>query len=247
MAKWKPKTYRKVIVLITALLLVGGMIFSATYGLFDLVAGRGSAAPETSGETGETAAVVNGVEIGRNEFEVLFNRTKNNFLQQGIELDNEEAKELLEQLKTQILRQMINNILLLQQAEKEGITPNEQEIQAQYEMILANFKDEEAFKIQLANANLTLENFKKEIAQSLTVEKYVEHYLEENVDEKDLVVTEEELRELYEQYSQQMEEPPEYEEMKPELLETLKNQKRQPYLETLVDELYEKGEIEIFE
>jgi foldase protein PrsA len=241
--KWKNRTYRKVFAIAIVVLLVGGMLLSATYGLVDLI-GRGNASPESPGET---VAVVNGVEISKGELETLFNHAKNNLLQQGMELDSKEAEELLEQLKKQILQQMINNILLLQKSEEEGITPDEEEVQARYDEILAQYKDEKALNLkeQLSYSNLTIDILKKEIANNLKIEKYIEHYLAENVDEKDLIVTDEELKELYEQYSLQKEDLPEFEEMKPELLETLKEQKRSSQLELLIEKLNEDSEIEI--
>ena len=164
---------------------------------------------------------------------------------QGLDLEDEET---LRHVERQLLESMINETLLLRGAAEEGISASESEIQAEHEEILARFEDEDALKEVLALQNLTMDDLKEDISQQITIDHYIDWYIEKNVDEEELEVTEDEVRALYERYSAQMEEGamPDFEEVRVVLEEEISRQKTAQVVGRLLEELRGKSEIEVF-
>ncbi len=95
--------------------------------LFALQWGPGARGCESLKETPkQVAATVNGKEIPMTEFNRTYSTQLSYMRQQGSPIPESLARQL--GLPTQVLDQMVNTELLAQQAEKQGITPSDQEL-----------------------------------------------------------------------------------------------------------------------
>ncbi len=190
----------------------------------------------------DAVAIVNGEEILRADYEYYLAQVKDMYAQQGMDLDNEDAAAMVEIIKEQVLDDLISQKLLVQEAKNQGITANEEEVQNKFDQTRDSFETEEAFNIALEEAGLTVEKLKVEIANNLAVLEFNDQYYK-NLDEEELAVTDEEIEELYEQYSAQIADMPDFEEVKGYLEGELMEQKDAEIFQALLDDLMEKSEI----
>ncbi|KJS15061.1 MAG: hypothetical protein VR69_15110 [Peptococcaceae bacterium BRH_c4b] len=95
-------------------------------------------------------ATVNGVNITSQQLDEQLTAYKEYYKQQGMNLEGEDAAPLVEMLKAQLLESMINQELMLQEAKKQGITPDQKEIEKQIKELKDSYKTEAEFKKFLA-------------------------------------------------------------------------------------------------
>ncbi|MFW6233077.1 MAG: SurA N-terminal domain-containing protein [Nanoarchaeota archaeon] len=178
--------------------------------------------------TGNVVAKVNGEEITSEEV----NAIQQNFMQQGQEISEEDA-----------LEQIISQKLISQEMEKGDYSVSTEEAESMIEQ-------------QVAMQNMTLDDYKQQIESqggsyeeqldSIKEQLAMQKYLETQIKEEDLEVSEEEAKEFYEMNKQQSseEEIPPYEELESQIIATLQQQKQQQATNVLIQELKEKSEIE---
>ncbi|MGI6113707.1 MAG: peptidylprolyl isomerase [Mahellales bacterium] len=139
-------------------------------------------------------ATVNGDEILKGELLDNLDMVKQSY---GITEEDEkdkDTKSLLDDIKNDILDSLIDYRILLQQLEKENIVADEEDKQETKEL-LKNYKEyygDDTFKEMLEMQNLTEEKYEEYILESLLIEKLKEKYT------KDVKVTEEEIKDYYE-------------------------------------------------
>jgi len=165
------------------------------------------------GETGisqgeEVIATVNGEEITKEEFAQAIEREKMQYQMQGIDLDSEEMAATLKELEQQVLdNYFIIPMLITQQAEKEGITISDEEIEERYQEYVTAFGGEEELLEQMEVANMTRSKLNDDIVRELSIQNYLEQYmdkyLEENpgerIIEEEIEIERAELEAYYEQ------------------------------------------------
>jgi FKBP-type peptidyl-prolyl cis-trans isomerase (trigger factor) len=149
-------------------------------------------------------ATVNGEEIREAEVLELEQQQKQQLEMSGMDPDSEEAKQMMEEIRPQILDNIITNTLLSQKAEEAGIVVDENEINEQYQMFAQQFGGEEEMEQAMEQEGMSSQDLKQEIAEQLLIQNYSKKYIEENLDEDELDFSEEELRELYELQQQEM-------------------------------------------
>jgi len=113
--------------------------------------------------TADTAAIVNNKEIKLAAVEKIF---QNKAKQSNQILSLEEAQTL----RLDILRQLINDEILMQQAAKADLQATEAEIDTKFTNFKKNFT-EERFQQFLKEQGLTVEDIREELRKSSTVEK----------------------------------------------------------------------------
>ncbi|AKL93754.1 SurA domain-containing protein [Clostridium aceticum] len=190
-------------------------------------------------EEGAVVALVNDTEIQRVDFENMVENMKLSYQQFGLDFDSEESKEILELLQEEALNNLIQQQLLLQDAFEKNYTASTEEIAHEIEQIKAQFSSEEEFTTILETHQLTLESLEKSIADEIIISQYMENEI------GDLEVSEEEIRALYDDYSEFMEDLAEFEEMRFELEEELKYQKFQTTFTELIETLKAQSNIQI--
>jgi len=210
-------------------------------------------------EMGTPVAIVNGESIYEGPYEQMIKRVMANYEQQGIVLEGDEGEAMLQQIEQQTLDQMIQQVVLVQEAEKSGLLPSDQVVEEELKAIRDQFATEEEYKAALEQNMFSETELKTSIFQDLSMKAY----MEENISE--VTISDEEIDTFYNQYKAQQEEQmqameesgeeipedqlqmmevPDLEEIKEELVAHLTEQKEQEYLQKLVEELVEKSDIE---
>ncbi|MFO7952462.1 MAG: SurA N-terminal domain-containing protein [Bacillota bacterium] len=165
------------------------------------------------GDESAVIATVNGEEILKEELLAMEEQEKEQMAMMGMDPEDAETEQMMEEMRPEILENLVLMTLLEQQAEKEGITAEEKDVEEYYQQFVQQAGGEEAMEQQLAQADITEDELKEDIADQLPTELYLEKYIDEHFDEEDLDITEEELRELYEAQKQQMEQQMDTQEM----------------------------------
>ncbi|MBO8127752.1 MAG: SurA N-terminal domain-containing protein [Peptococcaceae bacterium] len=188
--------------------------------------------------TGDPVAVVNGEEISSKTFEEELAAAKDYYKQMGTDLDAEENKEQLAEVKEQVLDQLIDRTLLEQKIEEEGIEVSKEEVDGEISKIEEQVGGKEELDKILKEHNLNVDQLRSDIEYQLALEKLAKSRVDP--------VSEEEIQELYDQYAQNMENPESLENMRGEIEQFLVQQQREKVLIELVQELRDNAEIKKF-
>ncbi|MGM0432094.1 MAG: SurA N-terminal domain-containing protein [Spirochaetota bacterium] len=151
-------------------------------------------------ESDEAVALVNGEEIAKSELQDLERQQASNY---GLDPESEESAELMNNLRSSILEQLVNTKLIEMEAEEAGLEATEEQVDQQYNQFAQQYGGEEEMEKLLEEQGWSPADLRDEIASQLPVQLYVEQYLEENFDPDNVEISDEELRELYEMQQQQ--------------------------------------------
>lgn len=188
----------------------------------------------------EIVAKVNGTEITRNQFDETLEQLYNS---QGIDVGSLDESQQ-QQLQASVVDQLVNNELLLQSAENENITATDEEINTQIQSIKEQLGSDEEYQNALLANNLTEEKLKEDLSKEVAIQKYIKTNIGE------VTVSEDEIQDFYDQYSEQHsadeEEVPELEQIKPQIEQTLIQDKQNQEVEKLLEKLRAENEIEVF-
>ncbi|MGM0652268.1 MAG: SurA N-terminal domain-containing protein [Bacillota bacterium] len=164
------------------------------------------------GENGEVVATVDGEKIFRAELDQAVEQEMMQYEMQGVDLESEEMAGAIDQLEEQVLENyFITPTLVRQKAEEEGIKVSEEEVEARFQEYAEAFGGEEALLNQMAQAGMTREDIDRDIVNELTVQNYLDQYMEEylednpeeRVNEAEIELTSDELKEHYEELRSQ--------------------------------------------
>jgi len=199
------------------------------------------------GDKSELAAIVNGVGISIEEFENSVDRTKTSYEQQGYNFEGDEGAALLEQIRQQAIDELVQQEVLIQNAEEKGYEVSEEQVNAELEQIKVQFPSDEDYQTALEQSKLTEDELKSLIVSELQIEQFVKNEIPE------VTVTDEEIQQLYDQYkiqyeaegTEQDQDFPSFEEAKPDIEVQIKQQKEQEQFGQLMEELMAKSDIEI--
>jgi len=187
-----------------------------------------------------TAAIVNGEKIANKDLQTQITQTKQMYPEQDLNLEQEK------QLEAQILDQMIGSILLKQEAKKQDIAVDQEEINSQMSQMIQNLGGEEAFNEQLQSAGLTEKQLRERMKEQVLVQKYIDS----EIPQQELEVTDEEIKTYFNQIMAQQgegSELPSFEEMeesqKEQLRSQLKQQKQSLEVQQLIEQLKQEAEI----
>lgn len=181
---------------------------------------------------GETAATVNGEKISQSQLEARMMQTQQSL---GTSTDVSE-----EEMQTQALNSLINEALIMQEAENQGVTVSDEEVNNSYQTIEDRFDDESQFQQTLDEQGLTKEDLKENIRRELMTQKY----LQNNINQEEVSVADEEIQQTYDQLSSQREGVPPLEEIKPQLKQQLQSQKQNQLIQQLIEQLRNNTDIQ---
>src|SRR5690349_22999726 len=108
-------------------------------------------------------AKVNGHKIQRAEVDKYFDNQTAGSPQQPTE-------EQATSLRLSILKELIDNEILMQRAEKLGLLATNEEVEQKLNEIKAPYTQEE-FNKRMAERKITLDDFKRDLRRSITIEK----------------------------------------------------------------------------
>ncbi|SDY61051.1 SurA N-terminal domain-containing protein [Evansella caseinilytica] len=182
----------------------------------------------------ENVAVVNGENISTASYLVQLDRIVQFYASQGLNLEEEENQQLLQDVEKNLLDSLITRELVLQEADRVNISPTEEEVDVELENFKSQFPEEEDYTEALDMNNYTEEQLREELKEELIYRKLLQL---DHLDDE-ITVTEEELRERYDELSLQYENLGEFEDVQEQLKEEAIQQK-------FLDDLKEAAEIEV--
>ncbi|SDH02023.1 SurA N-terminal domain-containing protein [Alteribacillus persepolensis] len=189
-------------------------------------------------------AEVNGDAIAKEEFAELYVSTLHTYALQGLNVEKQDDGELEQQIKEQTIETLIGQTLLIQEANNRSLTASQDEIEKRWTSFKEQFASEEEFHQALQKENYTEKNLKEDIKNQIKVEKLVED------EASDINVSEEELREMYEElnHGQSSEESssPSFEESKDQLKQQILEQKEGRHIQKLVEDLRQSGSVSVY-
>jgi len=115
-------------------------------------------------------ARVNGVEIAQADFDQQFNLIKKRYSSMGMPLNDEKLKEF----KENILNGLIEQELLLQDSQAQGIKVASKEIQTELDNFKKQFKDQSDFTKKISEMNYTEDKVKDQIKRTKTIRKLID-------------------------------------------------------------------------
>ena len=182
-------------------------------------------------------AIVNGVEISRDDFNTELKFELAAYETQGVTLTDEQ----IEEVKQYIVDRLINTQLLTEAAAKAGITVASLDVDGELAAVIESFEDETTFEKALAEADFTLESYKAALTDVLMIEALFEKELELSK----LDVSEEEIQAMVDIYLENYEgeEEIDEEDLREYLTFTLKENKAESMRGEYVEKLRKESEI----
>ena len=185
----------------------------------------------------EVVALVNDEKIVRSELD--------SYAKQVATIHNlpvpDKATEERKKFERQILDQIINNILLFQDAESQGITISEEEINSQHSTIVARLGGEEKLNQTLEKAGITAEHLRKDLARQNVIEKYFDFVKEKN----EIKATEEEIKAFYDEQVVPQKPDLKLEAIEPQIRRRIEQQKLDYPISEILGNLRKGAEIKI--
>jgi peptidyl-prolyl cis-trans isomerase SurA len=129
----------------------------------------------------DVMATVNGHKIDRAEVEKYYTN-------QTIDTPQKPGEEQGDSLRLSILKQLIDNEILMQRAEKLGLLATDDEVNSKLAEIKAPFSQEE-FDKRLKAKGLTLDDFKRDLRRSITVDKVLNKEVTSKINITDADIT----------------------------------------------------------
>ncbi len=154
---------------------------------------------------GKVVAVVNGEEITRQQLDEKVNIIKNYYKSQGLNIDDNTDKEFLDELQSTSLDQLITETILLQEAEKMGITVTKGDIDKEINQYKEQMTEED-YKKTLAANGWTEPKFRDLLKTEMIISK-----LEEKVLADVKPPAEQEIKQFYDNHKSQYIIPTSYE------------------------------------
>lgn len=151
--------------------------------------GRKATAPAVA-----SAAMVNGVVIPKAEYDTQLAAAIEASKTQGVDVTD--ATKLAE-IKNQVMDNLISNELVAQGIKAAGIKAAPEEIEKQFQAILAQTGGADKLKEELVKANITEAKLRENIAKQLEIQAY----LLKNIDVAGITVTDAEVAQFYADYS----------------------------------------------
>ncbi|SIT92579.1 SurA N-terminal domain-containing protein [Edaphobacillus lindanitolerans] len=188
----------------------------------------------------KTVAVVNEQEILGNQYNGALASSQGQMQQMG---QDPTSKEAAEQLKKQTLDNLVGQTLLLQEADKKGYQATKSDIDQRLDEVKKQFKTEKEFEAALKESGMDMKSLKTQIAEDLKFQQYVEKEVPAGE------ISDEEIQKAYDQYAEQAkgagQEVPKLDEMKPQIEQSIQQQKQQEQLVQQVEKLKEHAKIDI--
>ncbi len=147
-------------------------------------------------------AVVNGEKISAQELDEEVAAVKNNLAQQGIDFEGDKGEELEKMLRRNMLDQLINRVLIMQEAERRGLLPTGREVREEVERLKKELGSEGQFKKFLAANGINEPRLEELLKHQLAAQK-----LQEQIKSQVARPTEAEIEKYYNDHREEFTRP----------------------------------------
>lgn len=191
---------------------------------------------ENQEDDGSLLATVGDTKITMEDIQPELEQIKAQYQTQGVDISEEEENTII----LQILENHINKIVLLKYAEELDLKIEDDEIEEEYQKILTQFGGKEGLETAMLESQITEENLRDDIRNSLIFQLIAEQ-------EDSMEVTEEEVQNRYQQLKEQLGDGlPPISEVYDQLEQEMINEKMGIALESIIMEVKDKYNVEIF-
>jgi len=184
-------------------------------------------------DNSEIIASVNNEKIARSELDSYMNQIATI---RKVPLSKEDKN-----IELEALNQIINGILLFQDAENQGITMTKEEVDTQYLAIVSQVGGEEKLNEALEKTGITLDHLRKDLERQNVIERYFNFIKEKN----EITVTEEEARNFYENEIVPQNPDLKFEEIEPQIRLQIEHEKINQPISEIIKNLREEADIKI--
>ncbi len=153
-----------------------------------------------------------------------------------------EETEDIEEARKVTFEEIVNETILIQEANKEGISfsKDSKEVEELYQEYVGHFGSEEELLTEMENEGITEEDFKESLTKRAAITHLFDVYTErEEITEEDAL----EMYAMYQSFSEEGEELPEFEEAKEDIMIYLAQENANNAIMELLEQ--RKNEIEI--
>ena len=230
--------------------MIGGLVVAGLIGAGGLIWFTGSGNTllqsnknDTAQDAAAAVATIHGGQttITRAELDAQIAMLANNPQTQVPAADQTEQRTQFEHL---VLDQMVRDILLFEQAQKEGATANDADVDAELAAITAQYENTAAFEQAVAAAKLDTKSLRENIRHQLIVTQYYTQVAAEHP----VTTTPEEVRAFFDEQiapQQTASTTVSFEELAAQIQAHLEQQKTQQVLDGIIDELYRSGDVKL--
>lgn len=220
--------------IIVIALLLGGIGYLG----YELLSGSDETAGEVAGEATGPVALVNGEEISRERFNFRYSLEAKNAPAQGLDLSDQNTENLLRQ---RVLDNLVTVELLLQEADKQNVTVEDQQIDDQFQILADNNGGTEALLALLSTDGITEQELKNDIREQFKIEQFVENYSET----LGIEVTDDEIEAAYENAKQFSDALPPLESVSEQIRQQLMRDKSVSAVNQLLESLKAESDIQL--
>ncbi len=189
----------------------------------------------TDKQSSEAVAYVNGVAISRGALEESATQLSQGAAQNGMDLNDMVVKA---QIETQAYEITINNELLRQAASASVDRPSDEVVQKEIDTLITQNGGQEAFDGLLIQYKLTLETLKKNIADNLHIQAYLDTKI------TPVEVSDADVQAFYDSLGGEEAGIPPLAEVKDQVIAEIKNQKEQEQIAVILEGLKAEAKIE---
>jgi parvulin-like peptidyl-prolyl isomerase len=187
-------------------------------------------------ENAATVALVNGQKLRFSELTARVAQARTILEGQGATFETDEQ---LKELQNLSLENLINETLLIQEAEAQGESVRDEEVDEQYNAIAAQSGGEEQLLVELKNNDITSEKFRKNIYNQLLLRNFIQTIT------VGVVVGDQEVSAYYAELEGQGIELPPLEDIRTNLEYDIRQRKISESLVPIINGLREKADIDI--
>lgn len=188
----------------------------------------------------KTVAIVNDEEILGSDYNTALASIQGQMQLMG---QDPTSKQASEQAKKQSIDSLVGQTLLLQEANKNSYEVSKADINKQLDELKKQFKTEKEFEAALKQSGVDIKTLETKIADDIKLKQYVEKEVPAGK------ITDEEIQQMYDQYAEQGkssgQEVPKLEKIKPQIEQSLHQQKQQEKLAQQIEKLKKKATIDI--
>lgn len=185
-----------------------------------------------------TVAKVNSEKITRKELNTSVSQIAAGAEAQGMDPKD---PELLAQIQTQAVEMLVNTELLMQEAEKRSISVTEEDITTRITTLTEEVGGEEVLAERMAQFGIDNKTLRRDVRNELTIQKL----LEEVFAEKQVEITDEEVKEFYDAAGGTEAGLPALEEVAEQIKAQIQSTKEQEQVTTIIEELRGEATVEI--
>lgn len=188
--------------------------------------------------SGAPVATVNGNKITRADFDTSVNQISTGAQAQGVDVTSPEVQADME---SQAIDMLVNTELLKQEAIARGLEVTDEDVQNRYTELVGQVGGEEALAERMSEFDVTENTLRRDIKNELTIQVLLEQVFAD----ESIVVSDEEVMELYDAAKEVTPDIPELAEVRAQIEAQIKSSKEQEIVTTFVNSLREKAQIEI--